>query len=476
MSERARARSLLETLGESAADIRQGVEPALVDRERDLLALLRRKANLHLRLLAGKHTQDQLDQVQKEIDGYDSQIQEIEARIRSTSPRYAALTRPQPLTAAEIQATAVDPDTLLLEYFLGTTRSVVWVVSSGRITAYDLPPRPQIEAAARNAYQEVERGARAPALGVLSKILLQPIEAQLGTKRLLIVADGALQYVPFAALPEPSNPARPLLARHELVTAPSASTVVALRRESAARTPAPKLAAILADPVFDRTDARVSASTGGPAAAPSAANLERSAEESGVLSFDRLYFSRQEAEAVAAIAGAGSVRKALDFEASLETVTSPSLADYRIVHFATHGLLNSQHAELSGLVFSLVDRQGRPQNGFLQAKDIYNLKLGADLVVLSACQTALGKEINGEGLMGLTRGFMYAGAPSVVATLWRVSDRATAELMKTFYKGMLSDGLRPAAALRAAQDAVRAQRRWSAPYYWAGFVLQGEWR
>jgi CHAT domain-containing protein len=476
MSERARARSLLETLGESAADIRQGVEPALVERERDLLAMLRRKTNGRLRLLAGKHTQEQLDQLQKEIEGYDSQIQEIEAQIRSTSPRYAALTRPQPLTSEEIQAAAVDADTLLLEYFLGAKRSFVWVVSPSRITAYALPPRQRIEAAAKNAFQEVERGTRAPALSVLSGMLLKPIEAQLGTRRLLIVADGALQYVPFAALPEPLNPAAPLLARHELVTAPSASTLAALRRESAGRTPAPKLLAVLADPVFDRNDARVNRSTGNGEVAPVSGNLERSAKESGVLSFDRLFFSRREADAVAALAGAGGVRKALDFEARLETVTSPSLADYRIVHLATHGLVNSQHAELSGLVFSLVDRQGLPQNGFLQAKDIYNLRLGADLVVLSACQTALGKEIKGEGLVGLTRGFMYAGVPSVVATLWRVSDRATAELMQTFYRGMLSDGLRPAAALRAAQDALRREGRWSAPYYWAGFVLQGEWR
>jgi len=310
----------------------------------------------------------------------------------------------------------------------------------------------------------------------LSRMLLTPIEKQLGTKRLLIVADGVLQYVPFAALPDPSNPTAPLLARHELVTAPSASTVAALRRESSARTPAPKLVAVLADPVFDRNDTRVNGKGATPATAPAAGNLERSAEESGVLYFDRLSFSRREADAVAALAGDAGARTFLDFEASLETVTSPNLADYRIVHFATHGLVNSQHAELSGLVFSLVDRQGRPQNGFLQAKEIYNLKLGADLVVLSACQTALGKEIKGEGLVGLTRGFMYAGVPSVVATLWRVSDRATAELMQTFYRGMLTDGLRPAAALRAAQDAVRAQSRWSAPYYWAGFVLQGEWR
>ena len=155
---------------------------------------------------------------------------------------------------------------------------------------------------------------------------------------------------------------------------------------------------------------------------------------------------------------------------------SGELGKFRIVHFATHGLLNSQHPELSGLVLSLVDERGRPQNGFLRLQEIYNLRLPADLVVLSACQTALGREVKGEGLVGLTRGFMYAGAQRVVASLWQVDDLATAELMKAFYRGMLREGLSASAALRAAQLEIRRQKRWAAPYYWASFTLQGEWR
>jgi CHAT domain-containing protein len=193
-------------------------------------------------------------------------------------------------------------------------------------------------------------------------------------------------------------------------------------------------------------------------------------------SFVRLRFSRQEAEAIAAFAPEKNRLTALDFVASYETAQSADLSQYRIVHFATHGLLNSQRPELSGIVLSLVDERGRAQDGFLRLHEIYNLKLNADLVVLSACQTALGKEVRGEGLMGLTRGFMYAGAPRVVASLWRVDDRATAELMKRFYRGMLKDGLPAAAALRAAQVSMLKEIRWSAPYYWAAFTLQGDWR
>jgi CHAT domain-containing protein len=168
--------------------------------------------------------------------------------------------------------------------------------------------------------------------------------------------------------------------------------------------------------------------------------------------------------------------KALDFAANRETARSSELGQYQIVHFATHSLINNKHPELSGIVLSLVDESGQPQDGFLRLHEIYNLKLGADLVVLSACQTALGKDIRGEGLIGLTRGFMYAGAPRVVATLWKVSDAATAEFMGRFYQNMLGKRLSPAAALRAAQLSMRQEKQWAAPYYWAGFVLQGEWR
>jgi CHAT domain-containing protein len=199
-------------------------------------------------------------------------------------------------------------------------------------------------------------------------------------------------------------------------------------------------------------------------------------DRSGELQFPRLAFSRREAEAIVAAAPADKTMMAVDFKASLQTATDPELSHYRIVHFATHGLLNSEHPELSGLVLSLVDQQGRPEDGFLQLQDIYNLNLPADLVVLSACETGLGKEIRGEGLMGLTRGFMYAGASRVIASLWKVDDVATAELMEHLYHGMLTKGLRPAAALRQSQIEMWKQKRWESPYYWAAFVIQGEWK
>ncbi|MGH9371887.1 MAG: CHAT domain-containing protein, partial [Vicinamibacterales bacterium] len=285
------------------------------------------------------------------------------------------------------------------------------------------------------------------------------------------------QYIPFGALPVASAP---LIARHEIVNLPSASALALLRRESARRTRAPRLLAVLADPVLEPDDPRVTTDASRRTATESTNAgsdvLLRSARDSGVSRFDRLVFTRREAEAILALAGEEGRLSALDFDASRETAVRADLGQYRLVHFATHGLLNSRHPELSGLVLSLVDEHGRSQDGFLRAHDIYNLRLGADLVVLSACRTALGTEIRGEGLLGLVRGFMYAGAPRVVASLWDVRDDATAELMKRFYFKMIREGLSPATALRAAQVSMWKDDRWSAPYYWAGFVLQGEWR
>jgi CHAT domain-containing protein len=189
-----------------------------------------------------------------------------------------------------------------------------------------------------------------------------------------------------------------------------------------------------------------------------------------------LRFSRQEADEITRLANNDSKLEAVDFQANRTLATSAELGQYRIVHFATHGLINNTHPELSGVVLSLVDDKGRPQNGFLRLYDLYNLKLSADLVVLSACQTALGKEIRGEGLVGLTRGFMYAGAPRVIASLWQIDDRASAEFMKRFYEALLGQKLRPAAALRAAQVSMQNDPRWHSPHYWGAFTLQGEWR
>ena len=520
VSERARARSLLELLTESRADLRQGVDGSLLERERSLQQLLNAKAMAQFALLNREHTPEQAEAFAKEISSLTTEYDELKAQIRARGPRYAALTQPQPLGLAEIQQQVLAPDTLLLEYSLGDNASYLFVASQTALTSYHLPKRAEIEVATRRVrdlltapqsqpddtaakYQARIRMAGAEywkQAAALSRMLLGPAASQLSGKRLLIVADGALQYLPFGALPAPEmkrwgdgatgrkgkprpvapSPRRPivftpLIVEHEVVHLPSASALAVLRRELAGRQPAEKAVAVLADPVFSADDTRVKSDGKTQAGGEAAPDLTRAIDDvRGDLR--RLLMTRGEAEAILSVTPPSAGLKALDFQADRATATSNELSRYRIVHFATHGLLNSRHPELSGLALSLVDERGRPQDGFLRLHEIFNLRLPAELVVLSACQTGLGKEVKGEGLVGLTRGFMYAGAARVVASLWRVDDTATAELMKLFYRRMLRDGMRPAAALREAQVEMWKRAPGRSPYYWAGFVLQGEWR
>jgi CHAT domain-containing protein len=381
----------------------------------------------------------------------------------------------------EIQSKVLDDETVLLEYALGSRRSYLFAVTTHSLDVYTLPEKGTIEPACRQLYdlltardqkppQEAPaaRAARirqadeawAAAAQRIGRMLLTPARGAIGHRRLLVVTEGVLSYVPFGALPDPES-GEPLMVGHEVVTAPSASVVAAVREEIAGRPAPAKTIAVFADPVFSAVDARV--------ATPAPAT--RSAPD-----FARLRFSRAEADNIARLVAPGRMLKAVDFVATRELAMQPELKDYRILHFATHSVLDDEHPELSGVVLSLADRKGQPQNGYLRLYDIYNLRLNADLVVLSACRTALGREIHGEGLIGLTRGFLYAGAPSVLATLWEIDDRTTAEVMTRFYDGLLGRGERPAAALRAALIALWRLKGWQAPHYWAAFTLQGEWR
>ena len=313
--------------------------------------------------------------------------------------------------------------------------------------------------------------------------------------RWVIVADGALEYLPFGVLPDPAvrstaaSTSAPLITRREIVSAPSATALAMMRDERNARPRAAKAIAILADPVFSADDPRVTARPagvtagasaapgGGAAGAPDSTSLvARASEDVGLAALTRLPFSRDEAAAILKLAPPAEGFQALDFRANRATALGEPMRDYRVLHFATHALLNNAHPEMSGVVLSLIGEDGQPQNGFLRLHELYNLRLNADLVVLSACQTAIGRETRGDGLQSVARGFMYAGASSVLATLWRVDDRATSEFMTRFYRQLLSGKQSSSAALKAAAIDLSRDPRWRAPYYWAGFTLQGDWK
>ncbi len=348
-----------------------------------------------------------------------------------------------PLTAREIQRQVLGPDTLLLEYSLGERRSFLWAVSRDRLDFWELPPRSVLEEAARRAHRALAstnrtlaRSESEEALADLSRLLLAPAAGRLSGRRLVVVPEGALHLVPFAALPDPAFQDGPMAAHREVVTVPSASSLLAIRGGAAARPPAPGVVAVLADPVFGDSSP-----------------------------FPRLPQTREEARLVLSLAPPGERLAALGFAARRELATGGALGRFRVIHFATHARVDMDDPDRSGIALS---------NGFLRSEEIYRLRLGADLVVLSACETALGREVRGEGVVGLTRAFLHAGARRLLVSLWPVEDRATTELMARFYQGLFREHLTPAAALRRAQEETRHAPGGSDPYFWAGFVLQGD--
>jgi CHAT domain-containing protein/tetratricopeptide (TPR) repeat protein len=481
-SERARARSLVELLTEANANIRQGVDPKLLEQESTLTQQLNALERRRYELSSSQYTEQQLDEIKQQSQSLLTQLDQLKAQIRVTSPRYAALKYPEPLNLQQIQQQVLDDDTLLLEYSLGEERSYLWAVTKTSITSYVLPKQSEIEAAAQTFRQSLTPNSAANLeTGLpLSQMLLAPVANQLGNKRLLVVGDGALQSVPFAALPIPSSPSAPLLVQNEIITLPSASTIAIQRRQLQNRPTAAKTLAVVADPIFALNDSRFSTTPQPTPETPTNSALTRATRNLGLGDsakvLDRLQYTGTEAKKILALVPETQRLQALDFNASRTTATDPNLAQYQIIHLATHGLLDPVNPELSGIVLSLYDQKGKSQDGFLRLHDIFNLNLPAELVVLSACETGLGKDVKGEGLVGLTRGFMYAGSRRVVVSLWSVNDVATSEVMAKFYQKMLQEGQNPISALRAAQLEMWKSQNWQSPYYWAAFTVQGDWR
>ncbi len=511
-NEQMRARSLIETLSASNLEIRRGIDPSILEQEALLKVRLNNKEAYRLRLLAGRSKPGQIESVEREIRDILGQYHQIRSRIQVSHPNYSALVQPPSASLRQIQNDVLDADSVLVEFSVGRDRSYVWVVTQDSIEHFVLPKRSEIEKTVRHFYRAMTARTEIVAndsikkrrvrlmtadreleqtTAELSSELLRPIAHRFTGKRLLIVADDILQYIPFGALSGQAASVeqessgvnslrRYLIETNEIVMLPSASTLSVLRSKKPTKAGGTRnRVSVIADPVFAADDDRLKTlrKPGSETIIPVKSSIGANAIPAGLRSdFARLRFSRAEALSIAGLGPKDRELIALDFEANLQTATSERVGRSEIIHFATHAIVNSSYPELSGIVLSLMDKNGARTDGYLRLHDIYNLQLDTDLVVLSACETALGKEIKGEGIVGLTRGFMYAGAPSVVASFWRVEDKATADLMKRFYQRMFNEKLPPSAALRASQIAMLKEKTTAHPLYWAGFALQGEWR
>jgi CHAT domain-containing protein len=520
VSEEGRARSLLDMLSEVNAQITEGVPPDLLKRKQDNLESQQQIAD---QLTGINLTADQKRKptdLEADLDKLQTEFDDIENQIRTASPRYAALTAAQPLSLSDVQQKVLDDNTVLLEYCLGGDRSYMFAVARNGVSLFKLPPRAEVDKLAMDFRAQLippklqrrivgidiaddqQRGlgivqgpsenlsAFAAASNALYKVSVEPAANLIGDKRLLVVADGTLNYVPFEALVKTTEGAdyaslNYLIKTNEVVYAPSASVVAAIRQLSTPSTS--KRLLLIADPIFRADDPRLN---GGMVVQPSGEarglGLGLASAVSDVAGTDgqmpagmqlaRLAGTRVEAQEIAKIASAGGNQPDVwtDLTASEDNVRGRDVSNYRVVHIATHGLLDAERPQFTGVVLSLVGN--KTGDGFLRTDEIFNLKIGNSLVMLSACETGLGKEKRGEGVIGLTRAFMYAGAPTVGVSLWSVADKSTAELMTDFYRRLLANSALPSAAMRDAQLAMINGKKYSAPFYWAPFVLVGEWK
>jgi CHAT domain-containing protein/Tfp pilus assembly protein PilF len=504
-SERARARSLLELLAEARVDVQQGIDPALKHRERAADARLSWiQSELITAHSQAKPDPSRIAALEEELKKVDGEREQLELEIRQKHPRYADLQYPTPLGLEAIQQ-LLDDQTVLLEYALGQDASFVFAITKNEFHVARLAPAASLADRVKKLRDTMTQPGwaafsnyRVRARG-LYQGLIEPVGKFLAGKRaLIIVPDGILCYFPFEVLLQPggrrtasATPGQlPYLIRNYAISyVPSASVLASLRRQGDQPSPPSKSFVAYADPAYGEQEL--------DQVSPAQVAIRSTFGEMQPWKLKRLRHSRSEVERIARL-----YPKQADFflgdQAREENVKADGrLGQYRFLHFATHGLLNENKPQYSGLILNLPHGAGNPksetrnpkqipnpkseiqnlksvEDGLLQVYEIFNLKLNADLVVLSACETGLGKEVKGEGLIGLTRAFLYAGTPSVVVSLWKVADQSTAEVMVRLYRHLKGGRMNKAEALRQAQLEVIREGRFAHPYYWAPFVLVGQ--
>ena len=426
--------------------------------------------------LAGKRARR--DQVLNAAEPDAGELARIAADLELLRVQLAALDggtagAPQATAAAPEQGLpTVAPGELLLEYFLGEARGWLFALRDTQVTVHEIPPRTTLDRLVRELHAtwrqppDGRRSARPVPLAEIGRNVFGPLAPMPGLRELRIVPDGALHLLPLA---EVARQTLPWLGAAPVTITPSLRARAA---DASGTVPARRLLAVIADPVFSTADPRLHGLTPAAATTPPPASLPLTRGGQSRLALQRLPGAAAEAREIVRLAGERADSLVLaGFDASRARLAEAGLGDFRLLHFATHAWADSEDPALASLALSAYDADGRPVDGVLRLHDITGLALQADLVVLSACETGLGREIAGEGPVSLSQAFLRAGARAVLATLWPVPDSSTAALMREFYRQLLEAKRDPATALRLAQAEVRAIERWSDPYYWAGFQL-----
>ena len=495
VAERGRARFLLDQMEESGSrEPSEGNREALVQQAENLRRI--HLAETSLAALRGSHPHSaETVRLESEVAKLMEQEDRLEAeRSRSSAPSLAgsaSLFRSPPELIGKLQR-SLNARSVALEYWTNEDASYLWAITPDSVHAFRLQGEGKLSPLARQMTRELSApfntefsspqdfaaalsGSTAQfdqAAQRLGRWLLPPGSIPHSVHTLLVVGDGPVLSVPMVALRLATGDGSTSFLQDQycVVREPSLATLLALLGRPL-RSRSTEIA-VIADPVFSADDPRVARREGSAGIREAADSFWSEANPAGHLT--RLVYAGQEVRAIETAAGPMHVHAIVGLAASAERVRSLDWSRFDVVHFATHAFLNPVQPELSNILLSRVDAVGNPEPGALWFSDIAAMHMPEDLVVLSACQTANGDLLPGEGLVGLSYSFLMAGSRRVVGSLWDVDDAATAELMRRFYQALYRDSRSPAEALRAAQRAIAEVPRWSNPYYWAGFTLEGD--
>jgi CHAT domain-containing protein/tetratricopeptide (TPR) repeat protein len=493
--ERARARAFLDLMAESRVGAERGVDPALLNRQQLIQARISQIQSRLIKRSSEKFsTRDSIKPLQVALERADDDYQDLRREIRRRHPRYGDLRYPEPAMLEEVQR-ALGENALLLEYSLGQQASHMFAVTNKECLVARLSPAQTIADRVKKLREAIARPDRKAVSSYVTQArwlydeLIRPAsKLAVGKQEVVVVADGILHYLPFEVLLGPAGTAQPqadmsklpyLVTKHAISYVSSASVLLGLLDQRDQKPALPKRFLAYADAAQQNEEQ--------PAAGGASSILRGGIDDGSLLRLGRLKHSRREVEGIAQLYPRQAADLFLGEQASEENVKAKGrLGDYATIHFAVHGLLNEKKPQFSGLVLKLprtskegnladsLDSGAVVEDGLLQVYEIFNLTLNADLVVLSACETGLGKDDKGEGLVGLTRAFLYAGSASVVVSLWKVTDVSTAELMIRFHQHLRDQKIGKAEALRRTQLDLISHARFSHPYHWAPFVLVGK--
>ncbi len=411
----------------------------------------------------GKYEPDELKRI-------DTKLADLKAQYETLQKNLSADINLINLDFNFLETQSKFSETTVLEYQVGTNGAWVFVLTDGKINYFSLPNYQDINKNIRAIHRLEKQEKAINFYRNISDIVLKPIDPKLIKSNLIIIPDGALSYLPWAALPvNDSEKPKFLVENNEIVLLPSLSL---LAIKDASKRLNSENVLVVSDPVFSLDDERMqSANIVAKNNNQEESILEISARALNLRSGEqRLPFTKVESDTIKTIYPEASVLTG--FDANMINLTGYAGKHLRIIHMATHGIINTQAPELSSLRLSSFTKTGERIKGFLTLSDIYDLDLSADIIILSACESGLGKDIKGEGVMSFSRAFLATGSSNVISTLWKIDDQFASIFMKDFYKNLKDNPTDVVGALKRTQNKFINDPTWGNPFYWGAFTIQ----